>query len=244
MKLRSAAGTAVLTLGAVMAMAGCANGPGAPYSPAEGRPSSQSQASGGPSSSDQVSGAPHGDTVSCSYIAGGERSKPVDPPPMTNVSAKGKLSITLDMTAGPVALTLDREKAPCTVNSFEALAKQGYFDDTSCHRLVDQGIFVLQCGDPSGTGRGGPGYRFADELTGHEKYTKGVLAMANSGPDTNGSQFFIVWADSPLDPNYTIFGTVDESSMDVITTIASRGVSQQNSPNPNAEAKITRAIFG
>ena len=114
------------------------------------------------------------------------------------------------MTEGDVTITMDRAKAPCTVNSFVSLAGQGYFDQTRCHRLADSGIFILQCGDPTGTGQGGPGYQFANETDGTESYTRGVVAMANAGPGTNGSQFFLVWDDSTsLDrvPNYTIFGT-------------------------------------
>ena len=97
-----------------------------------------------------------------------------------------------------------------------SLATQGYFDGTICHRLTtleESGIAVIQCGDPSGTGSGGPGYTFADETTGDEKYTAGVIAMANRGPDTNGSQFFIVYDDSPLPPDYTVFGSIDDASL-------------------------------
>ena len=93
-------------------------------------------------------------------------------------------------------ITLDPVRAPCTVHSFVSLADQGFFDETKCHRLVDSGIFLFQCGDPSGTGSGGPGYTFADELDGTESYTKGVVAMANGGANTNGSQFMLVYRDS------------------------------------------------
>jgi cyclophilin family peptidyl-prolyl cis-trans isomerase len=120
----------------------------------------------------------------------------------------------LAMTNGDVKITLDRAKAPCTVNSFVALADQGYFDKTKCHRLADSGIFILQCGDPTGTGKGGPGYEFPNETDGTESYTEGVVAMANGGPGSNGSQFFLVWADSTsLDKkrNFTIFGEMDKA---------------------------------
>ncbi|EPH02691.1 hypothetical protein HMPREF1531_02002 [Propionibacterium sp. oral taxon 192 str. F0372] len=181
----------------------------------------------------------------CEYRSFGTPARPVDLPRATDVRTSGEISMTLDMSAGPVTITMDRAAAPCTVNSFEALAKQGYFDNTVCHRLVDQGIHVLQCGDPTGIGTGGPGYRFDDELTGNEKYTAGVVAMANAGPDTNGSQFFIVWQDSTqLTPNYTVFGTVDAKSLEVITGIASQGVSQDKSPAPNAPAEIRKVTLG
>ena len=85
----------------------------------------------------------------------------------------GTVKYVLAMTTGKVTITMDRAKAPCTVNSFVSLAEQGYFDKTKCHRLADSGIFVLQCGDPTGTGSGGPGYQFANETDGTETYTRG-----------------------------------------------------------------------
>lgn len=130
---------------------------------------------------------------------------------------------TISTSVGDLAVTLDADAAPCTVNSFLSLAKQGYFDDTTCHRLTTAGIFVLQCGDPTATGTGGPGYRFPDELKGTETYEAGVLAMANAGPDTNGSQFFIVYADSQLQPDYTVFGHLDEASTGIVADVAADG---------------------
>ena len=184
-------------------------------------------------------------TTTCTYNPSGTPARPVDLPPSTDVPATGTVSMTLSMAAGPVTITMDRAKAPCTVNSFEALVKQGYFDDTTCHRLVNQGIYVLQCGDPTGKGTGGPGYRFPDELTGTETYTAGVVAMANAGEDTNGSQFFIVWQDSTqLSPDYTVFGEVDAASLAVIQSIAAAGVSTTNSPAPAADATIERVSLG
>ncbi len=232
----------LVTAGAIMALAGCASGTGVATSPSSVTSGSVSASPVGSPSASQ--GTALSETVNCTYTAGGKRALPVDPPPATDVPATGTLTATLDMTAGAVTITMDRAEAPCTVNSFEALAKQGFYDGTTCHRLVDHGIFVLQCGDPTGTGTGGPGYRYADELSGDEQYTAGVVAMANAGADTNGSQFFIVWGDSPLPPDYTVFGTIDPASLEVITTIASRGVSRDASPNPIAEAKITQVSFG
>lgn len=139
------------------------------------------------------------------------------------MATSGTVTFTLAMTGGDVTITGDRAKAPCTLNSFESLAEQKYFDGTKCHRLADSGMFMVQCGDPTGTGRGGPGYQFADELTGTENYPAGTVAMANSGPDTNGSQFFIVYGDTSLAPNYTVFGTVDAASLKVIEKMASEG---------------------
>jgi len=150
---------------------------------------------------------------------------------------------------GRIGLSLDAAKAPCTVNSFVSLARQGFFDKTQCHRLTEAattGIAVLQCGDPTGTGSGGPGYSFPDELTGHDHYGKGVLAMANSGPNTNGSQFFLVYGDSSaLDqqPNYTVFGSVDRAGVAAIAKIAAKGTDNSNGQgdgHPKVPVRISK----
>ena len=98
------------------------------------------------------------------------------------MATSGRISYDLEMTEGTVRITLDPVRAPCTVHSFVSLADQGFFDETKCHRLVDSGIFLFQCGDPSGTGSGGPGYTFADELDGTESYTKGVSRIGRNPP--------------------------------------------------------------
>ena len=123
----------------------------------------------------------------------------MDAPP-TDATVSGQVKVTFETTVGTFNATLDADKTPCTVNSFVSLADQNYFNGTGCHRMTTAGIFVLQCGDPSETGTGGPGYSFADEVDGSETYGPGTLAMANAGPNTNGSQFFIVYGDSPLPP--------------------------------------------
>ena len=137
-------------------------------------------------------------------------------------------------------VSLDRANAPCAVESFVSLASQNFFDDTKCHRLTNaETLKLLQCGDPTGTGTGGPGYTFADELKGTEKYTTGVVAMANSGADTNGSQFFFIWGDSALPASYTVLGKVT-SGMDVVDAIAKQGVadgSQNGKPKGDATIK-------
>ena len=140
---------------------------------------------------------------------------PSDPSPAT--------SLKISTNRGVITATLDGSNTPCTANSFTSLAKQGYFDGTTCHRLTTQGIFVLQCGDPTGTGSGGPGYAFDDELTGQETYPAGTLAMANSGADTNGSQFFLVYADTSLPPSYTVFGKIDPHGRRVVEGVAKAG---------------------
>nr|WP_231974549.1 peptidylprolyl isomerase [Tessaracoccus timonensis] len=186
-----------------------------------------------------------GTAMQCEYPSDQmEPARPVDPPPGTNVPNQGTVNATLQLTAGEINLTLDRDKAPCTVNSFLSLAEQEYFDDTDCHRLVDQGIFILQCGDPTATGMGGPGYSFADETTDDLTYTSGVVAMANRGPDTNGSQFFLVFDDSALPPDYTVFATMDDAGLEVVRGIARAGAGDAGPEKPNAEAHIKSVTLG
>jgi peptidyl-prolyl cis-trans isomerase B (cyclophilin B) len=182
----------------------------------------------------------------CEYSVSGNPARPVMPPPNTDVPTSGTINYVLEMTNGKVTITLDRTKAPCTVNSFVSLADQGYFDNTKCHRLADSGIFILQCGDPTSTGKGGPGYEFADETDGTETYTEGTVAMANAGPGTNGSQFFLFWADSSsLDkiPNFTIFGKMNKASRDVVAAMAEEsqdGSNPDGTGRPNNPSEITR----
>jgi cyclophilin family peptidyl-prolyl cis-trans isomerase len=179
-------------------------------------------------------------------VRSGVPARPVDLPPTAGVPDTGTVKYVLAMTNGKVTLTLDRAKAPCTVNSFVSLAEQSFFDSTRCHRLADSRIFVLQCGDPTGSGSGGPGYQFANETTGTESYVRGVVAMANSGgPASNGSQFFMVWDDSTLldqIPNYTIFGRLDTASRDVVASMAAEGQDGSNpdgTGRPNNPSEIT-----
>ncbi|MGD7731759.1 peptidylprolyl isomerase [Propionibacteriaceae bacterium G57] len=186
---------------------------------------------------------PTGPTATCSYPASGGAARPVDLPD-EQAPNTGTLTATLEMAAGTVTITMPRENAPCAINSFQSLAEQGFYDDTKCHRLVDSGIFILQCGDPTASGTGGPGYAYADELKGTEKYTRGTVAMANRGKDTNGSQFFIVWSDSSLAADYTVLGTIDEASLVTIGKIASQGVDATNGVSPIADAGIRKVVLG
>lgn len=161
---------------------------------------------------------PVADAAACEYVANSDGVREdIDLPPVAPVRVD---EMTISTNRGDIAVTFN-ETAPCTVNSFVSLANQGYFDEITCHRLVTE--FVLQCGDPSATGMGGPGYSFADELQGDEQYVTGTLAMANAGPDTNGSQFFIVLADAQLPASYTVFGTVSEAGMTVAHEIEAAG---------------------
>jgi len=182
-----------------------------------------------------------GGTISCAYSpAGQQAARSVGKPP-TRASQLGTPTATLTTNQGAIVIKLDAAKAPCTVNSFVYLAGKKYFDATPCHRLTTAGIFVLQCGDPTGTGGGGPGYQFADENLNRAVYPAGTVAMANAGPGTNGSQFFLVYADTTLAPNYTPFGTIT-GGLAVIQKIAAGGSDNSNGQGdgkPNLPVQIT-----
>ena len=134
--------------------------------------------------------------------------------------------LTLTTNCGDIVIDLLASAAPATVASFDFLANDGFFDATACHRLTTSGIFVLQCGDPAGNGTGGPGYQIPDENLpgeGAANYPAGTVAMANAGPGTGGSQFFLVYEDTTLPSGYTIFGQITEG-LDVIRAVAEAGV--------------------
>ena len=137
------------------------------------------------------------------------------PPPMSIDTAK-KYAATIETSMGTMKADLFANEAPLTVNNFVFLAQQGFYNGVTFHRVINN--FMVQTGDPTGTGTGGPGYRFNDEPV-KRQYVRGTLAMANAGPNTNGSQFFIVHKDYPLPPDYTIFGQVTEG-LDVLDKIA------------------------
>ena len=184
--------------------------------------------------------APAAPATPCTYTATGASKavKAVKVPSNTSPANTGTLDATIKLNGEDVAVTLDRAAAPCTVNSFVSLASQGFFDSSPCWRLTgNSALYILQCGDPSGVGNGGPGYTFADELTKTKTYPKGTIAMANSGTGTNGSQFFIVYQDSTLSPQYTVFGKVSDAGMKVVDAIAAQGIkgnSQDGAPNAKA----------
>ncbi|MFD0447361.1 peptidylprolyl isomerase [Streptomyces indonesiensis] len=175
------------------------------------------------------------------------------------IDKSASYTMKLETTCGDISVTMDAGKAPHTVNSFSFLAGKGYFDHTKCHRLVNQGIYVLQCGDPQGTGAGGPGYTIPDEnlkdasIKGG-KYPAGTVAMANQynpqtkqGRNTGGSQFFLVYKKSNLPPDYTPFGTVDKAGMKVLSKIANAGAAppdQTMNTAPNASVVINKATVG
>ena len=146
--------------------------------------------------------------------------------PNAGITESNKASITFTTNQGEIVVETTPSLAPLTVNAIAALAQKNYFDNTICHRLTTEGIFVLQCGDPTGTGTGGPGFNIPDENLPEaveNNYPAGTVAMANAGPGTSGSQFFLVYQDTTLGPDYTIWGSIT-SGLDILQTIASAGV--------------------
>lgn len=195
-----------------------------PSSPAA-TPASTPSASPSPSAAAPVAEPAH----TCSYNVSGTASRKVGVPPK-RPDFKAHYQATIRTNRGNIVIDLLNSKATCTVNSFVYLAAKNYFSQTSCHRLTTSGIFVLQCGDPTGTGSGGPGYQFSDENLAKAKYVAGTVAMANAGPNTNGSQFFLVYQKSAgLQPNYTPFGTI-VSGLKIIQNVAKAGSDNANGP--------------
>ena len=168
-------------------------------------------------------------TNSCGYQAAIPADSFKGIPAFNAIRAAQPFDVRFVTTQGVITVRMLTAEAPCTTFSFRFLASQGYYNKTHCHRLTIQSIFVLQCGDPTGTGSGGPGYSFNDENLAGATYPAGTVAMANAGPNTNGSQFFFTWKDTKLRPNYTPFGVVT-SGMDVLQKIAAAGEDDQNGP--------------
>jgi len=196
----------------------------------------------------------------CQYPATTEpATKPVKPPQNGRIATDPALiRASITTSQGVVGLELDNGKTPCTVNNFTSLAKQGFFDNTNCHRLTTSAeLGVLQCGDPTGTGTGGPGYRFPNEYPTNQYrltdpalktpvlYRRGTLAMANSGPGTTGSQFFLVYKDSQLPPTYTVFGTIDGPGLMALDVVAAGGVADgSDDGKPTTDMTITSVQVG
>ena len=158
----------------------------------------------------------------CTYTPSASSVRPLPSalPPAETTPAR---TAQLTTNRGAIAITLDSAAAPCTVRSFAFLIRAHYFDGSPCHRLTTEGIFVLQCGDPTGSGSGGPGYSFPDENLTGATYPRGTVVMANAGPNTNGSQFFLVYRDTQLPPSYTPFGRVS-GGLAVLDELARAGV--------------------
>ncbi|MFE7317637.1 peptidylprolyl isomerase [Streptomyces sp. NPDC057555] len=213
---------------------------------------------GGRDSADDAAPAPSATADPCARPAKGTPSKKTWPKePAMALDASASYTAELATTCGRITFTMDADKAPHTVNSFAFLADQGYFDHSRCHRLVDTGIYVLQCGDPKGTGQGTPGYTIPDENLKDPRikgnvYPAGTIAMANryNGKDpktrnTGGSQFFLVYQDSQLPPNYTPFGRIT-GGMDVLKKIAEAGSHPDPATGntaPNATVVINKAAI-
>ena len=166
------------------------------------------------------------------------------------------VSASMATSQGNLGLMLANNESPCTVNSFASLIGQKYFDNTKCHRLTtSSSLGVLQCGDPKGDGTGGPGYQFGNEYPTDQYppndpkaqepvvYPRGTLAMANAGPGTNGSQFFLVYKDSELPPQYTVFGTIQPDGLAVLDKIAKAGVAGGSEDGPPASEVLIKSIL-
>jgi peptidyl-prolyl cis-trans isomerase B (cyclophilin B) len=177
--------------------------------------------------------------ANCQYPASPDTAaKPVKPPRTGKIPTDpAQVSASMATNQGNLGLMLANNESPCTVNSFASLIGQKYFDNTKCHRLsTSPDLGVLQCGDPKGDGTGGPGYQFGNEYPTDQYppndpelqqpvvYPRGTLAMANAGPNTNGSQFFMVYKDSQLPPQYTVFGTIQADGLATLDKIAKAGV--------------------
>ena len=175
--------------------------------------------------------------------AGACQAVPTEKPSSKQYDKEPKLTVepttytaTVVTNCGTIVMSLDAKAAPHTVNSFNFLAGEHYFDNTPCHRLTTSGIYVLQCGDPTGSGSGGPGYTIPDENLKGAKYPAGTVAMANTGrPHTGGSQFFFVYDDTQLPPAYTPFGTVVKG-LNVLKAIAKQG------SNPPGDGAPTQPV--
>ncbi|MFI5496197.1 peptidylprolyl isomerase [Actinoplanes sp. NPDC051859] len=188
-------------------------------------------------------GAPPPGTVACNWIpddgSGGGKVKDTGGVPPANVPNTGEATLTIDTSLGAVKAAVDLSKAPCTGAAFKYLADKKFWDGSKCHRLTTEGIKVLQCGDPSASGKGyretdgqgGPNFKYPEEnlpVNAKPPYPKGTIAMAKTAaPSTTGSQFFIVYADTELGPDYTVLGTVTQG-LDIVEGVAKAGSDNSN----------------
>jgi peptidyl-prolyl cis-trans isomerase B (cyclophilin B) len=212
--------TSTAAVGAAGSSGAGASGSAAPSGAASASPSAAASPAVAANPSPTISG---GAPLKCT-AAPAKPAKPLSfsAEPAMTIDPKATYVATITTNCGVIKADLYAAKAPHTVNSFAFLAGKGYFTDVPCHRLTTSGIYVLQCGDPTGSGSGGPGYSFKDENLAGATYGPGVLAMANSGPNTNGSQFFINYKNSPLPASYTPFGKVTQG-LDIVAAIAAKG---------------------
>ncbi|HYH24188.1 MAG TPA: peptidylprolyl isomerase [Blastococcus sp.] len=179
-------------------------------------------------------------TITCEYLpddSGNTNLTDVGTPPNPETTpTQGTATLLMSTDQGDLSLTLDRAKAPCAAASFVYLTEQGFYDGTSCHRLVNSETFgVLQCGDPTGTGSGGPSYKYAEEVTPETTYPRGTIAMAKTAaPTSTGGQFFLTFVDTELPPEYTVVGTIDEAGLAVLDKVAAGGVQGSEGPGDGA----------
>ncbi len=241
----SAAGVAVIVLAVVGYFL---------FAPAGGTPAAAPARSATPSvtPSSQAPGGkaqPAASVSHCTYISAPPAARKVGTPPATP-DLNGTYQATIRTNRGNVVIDLAQGKATCTVNSFVYLAAKNYFSNTKCHRLTTSGIYVLQCGDPTGTGSGGPGYRFANEVAGDSAtasadFPAGTVAMAHSSQaSSNGSQFFLVYKDTTLPADYTPFGTIT-SGLSVLQSVAKAGVASNANgagDGPPKESVIIKSV--
>jgi cyclophilin family peptidyl-prolyl cis-trans isomerase len=178
-------------------------------------------------------------SIACNFTAGTSGTNPnlKDvglPPNADKIPTKGTDTLKMSTNQGGLTLTLNRSAAPCAAASFTYLASKNFFANSPCHREVNQPTFgVLQCGDPTGTGQGGPSYTFREEANKNTKYPRGTIAMANSGqPNSTASQFFLCFTDTDLPPNYSAVGTVDQAGLAVLDKIAAAGNDGSFEPSP------------
>jgi peptidyl-prolyl cis-trans isomerase B (cyclophilin B) len=216
----------VVVIGAALLLTGALSGDD--ESPAAADGSSSAPATSAPAATTNADG-----TISCTYSpdeSGNPNLTDVGTPPDPEATpTQGTTTLLMATDRGDLTLTLDRATAPCAAASFTYLTEQGFYDDTPCHRLVNQESFgVLQCGDPTGEGSGGPTYKYAEEVTPETTYPRGTIAMAKTAaPNTTGSQFFLCFVDTQLPPEYTVVGTVDEAGLAVLDEIAAGGIEGQ-----------------
>jgi peptidyl-prolyl cis-trans isomerase B (cyclophilin B) len=185
--------------------------------------STSASASASPSASSTAAAAVTEPAHKCTYLSNPPAARKVGTPP-TTPNWKASYQATIHTNRGNIVINLLNSKATCTVNSFVYLASKDYFNKTSCPRLsTSEGLYMIQCGDPTGTGEGGPGYEFASENLSGAKYTAGTLAMANTGAaNSNGSQFFLVYKNSELAPSYTPFGQIVDG-LKILQSIGAHG---------------------
>jgi len=204
---------------------------------------SDSASASTPAPSDSATPAAPASTGPCKpSSAVGSPAKDVGAP--NDVLPAKSYTFNLKTNCGDIEITADGVKAPITVSTLAFLTKGGFYNGTICHRLTTQGLFVLQCGDPTATGGGGPNFTFKDENLPAQQdnnYPAGSVAMANSGPNTNGSQFFLVYADTTLGANYTLWGKITKG-LDVVKSIATYGTADGSGDgSPKATVEIINA---